>query len=213
MMNLVYSGSAFSALLAMDAPATPPAPASIDTMLQWLGDNTAAMAGYIVLLPLLTYGVGILLKKASPGGAAKFASIPTHIAVLQGVCLLLLIGYKAFIVKQSLTSLPIFVFYLPLLSAGATLWLSSMVAPFEQQPGFERLSGMAIMAGLAFGAFYVLDRMHFFAGFFVLVPIAAVAGIFLALQAVFNLGRKRAGGESTSFDEELKKLRTPGASE
>jgi hypothetical protein len=112
--------------------------------------------------------------------------------VLQGVSVLCVVLYSALFLHKSLLSLNVVVYYLPLLSSGAALAASMYAAPFEAQPGFERLSGLCLMAALAFGAFFVLDRMHFFAGVF--IPLASLLGLFVAISAVFHGALRRVQG-------------------
>lgn len=168
-----------------------PQPYSIDQALATLSFNPAAVLTYLIALPALTFVLGSLLKKTSPRTAAVFATVPTHLAVLQGVSLLLVLGYTAFILRRSLLSVSVVTYYLPLLSSAATLFASQEVSPFEAQPGFERLSGLCVMAAFAFGAFFILDRLHFFAGVAVIVPLAALTAGFVALSAAFQWAGKR----------------------
>lgn len=166
---------------------------SIDSALALMERHPGPLLALLAALPALTGLVGFPLRKASPRAAAVFATVPTHIAVLQGVSLCLVICYSAFFLRKSLLSLNVVTHYLPVLSAAATLALSSQVAPFEAQPGYGRLSGLCVMAGLAFGVFFVLDRLHFFAGVF--VPIASLGALFLSLNGAFRFAFKRLKGE------------------
>lgn len=166
---------------------------SIDSTLALMDRHPGPMLALAAALPGLTAAIGFPLRKISPRGATIFATIPTHLAVLQGVSLCLVICYSAFILRKSLLSLNIVTHYLPVVSSGVTLALSSQVAPFEAQPGYGRLSGLCVMAALAFGVFFVLDRLHFFAGVF--IPLASLGTLFLALNGAFRFAFKRLKGD------------------
>ncbi|MBI3550561.1 MAG: hypothetical protein HY078_16105 [Elusimicrobia bacterium] len=165
---------------------------SIDAGLEALGRHPGPLLGYLAALPVVTVAIGLPVRAASKNAAAVFATIPTHLAVLQGVSVLGVLAYSAFFLHQNLLALNVFVHYAPLLSAVAALAASNAVAPFDAQPGFDRLSGLCMLAALAFGAFFVLDRLHFFAGVF--MSLASLTGIFLGLCAIARLAMKRVRG-------------------
>jgi hypothetical protein len=159
---------------------------SIDRALSLLTQHSVPVLAWLLALPVLTFLFGRAFRKASPRAAALFATVPTHLAVLQGVSVLLVLAYSVLILHTNLLKLNIIVYYLPLASSLATLVFSSKTASFDEQPGFNRLSDLSLMAGLAFSLLFVLDRMNFFAGVVVLVPLAALGGVFVALNALFG---------------------------
>ena len=171
---------------------------SIDSGLEALARHPGPLLAYLAALPAATALLGLLLKMFSKSAAAIFATIPTHLAVLQGVSILGVLAYTSLFLHKSLLSLDVIVYYLPLVSTAATLAASNAAATFESQPGFDRLSGLCLMAALAFGAFFVLDRLHFFVGVF--IPLASFAGIFLALSAVSRLAARKVRGQSSPDD-------------
>lgn len=159
---------------------------SIDRALQLLIWNPGPLLAWLLLLPLATLLLGPLFKRASPRGAALFATVPTHLAVLQGVSVLFVLAYSFLMLRKSLLALNAVVYYLPLVSSAATLAFSARIASFDEQPGFHRLWDLSAMAGLAFALLFILDRMNFFAGVAVIVPVAALGGAFVALNALFG---------------------------
>ena len=171
---------------------------TIDRALHLLSQNPTPVLAWLFALPLATLLLGPLFKKASPRSAALFATVPTHLAVLQGVSLLLVLAYSTLILRKSLLALNVVVYYLPLVSSAATLAFSSKAASFAEQPGFNRLWDLSAMAGVAFALLFILDRMNFFAGVAVIVPFTALAGVFVGLNALF--GRISRRGESAGGD-------------
>lgn len=164
---------------------------SIDAGLMWIAHHPKFVGPLLVGLPVLTALIGFPLKKASPKAARLFLSVPTHIAVLQGVSCAFLLLYAQFILHADLTKINVLTHFIPLFSAGATLWVVSRLATFEELPGFDRLETLALAAGFAFAIFYTLDRLHVFVGLFGLVPWAVLVGLFGGVSALWQ--RMRGG--------------------
>ena len=71
----------------------------------------------------------------------------------------------------------------------ATLVAAWKVQPFDEIPGFDRLSGLMLTAGAAFLVAFILSRLAF--RVFFLARFSTLLGLFVVLFVVFKLGANK----------------------
>ncbi len=117
------------------------------------------MAGMLVLTLGSLIICYALLKSNRHVWAHRFMSIPIYLTTIPGMFYLMILAYLLFFTGSNLLSVPAFYFFPPLWMA-ASLYLYRQFVNFEEVPGFTRLSGMALFAGVAFAAIFVLARLR-----------------------------------------------------
>ncbi len=147
----------------------------------------------MVALPLVSWFGGVLIKKISPKTAANFLSIPVYLAVLPGICTSVALGYLMFFSRTNiLKEVDVLLVGGPIICMVATLFAISRVLCFDRIPGFDRLSGLMITVGVAFGAALFISKLRFFVGFF--ASFTTLIGLFLVLFAVLMMGLSKLKG-------------------
>lgn len=154
---------------------------SFQDMLRAVAPYQAWVLVWLVGLPLLAYAGGRLCCRHSERVAARFLSVPVYLAVLPGTVMLLAVLYRALVVRESLwADFDVLLCFGPILSMGATLFAVRRIMPFARVPGFDRITGLMVLAAGAFGVIYFLDRLHFLVGFF-----SSLTGLFLLFVVAF----------------------------
>lgn len=178
-------------------------PGSLLDLIQQLQRYRGAAALLFLAVPVLTLSLGWTLKRwGSRRACARFLTVPVHLVVLPGVPMALVVAYLLFFARQNLLAgYDAVVFFGPLVSMALTLVASSRLVPFAEVPGFERLSGLMLLSGVAFALTYFLYRMvfrvWFVASFGVLVALFVVAFLLVRLgsRRLFGPTKHRRGAD------------------
>ena len=159
---------------------------TIHDLLQQLARYERALIIGFAALPAATYVVGRILRALSARLMRGWLAAAIYAAVIPGVCMAVVIVYMLFLARANLlTELNVVVHLLPIASMGATLWLASRLAPFDDIPGFNRLRGFMMLVGLSFVAVLFVHktfvRLHFFAS---IEYLLVLFGLFLVAWRV-----------------------------
>jgi amino acid transporter len=165
------------------------------SLIQRLTPYRGLVLAFFVGLPVLTWGLGRLLKRhAQRETCARFLSIPIHLAALPGMLMSLLVAYGLFFSRSNLLNgYDVVFFFLPILSMVLTYLAARDILPIKEIPGTGRLVGWMLLAGLVFTVLLILDRMFF--GILFLASsgmlLVAVALLFLLYKfAMWKVSRK-----------------------
>ena len=139
-----------------------------------LADLFVLLAGYrwpiaIVLAatPVAVWLLGRGLGRYRGRLFARLMSVPVYGVVLPGVFVLLVIGYMLFFSRQNLlTEVDVVLAGVPVLSMAVTLWVIRQFVAFKEIPGFDELSGMVVLALLAFVCLLLVLKLRIFVGVF-----------------------------------------------
>ncbi len=151
------------------------------------------IALFFVGLPIATFLIGLLLRRASRTACGRFLTVPIHLAVLPGVCMSLMTAYLLFFARSNLLAdYDALLFFGPIFCMPAVLFAAGKVLPFDEIPGFDRLSGLMLTAAAAFLTLLILSRfafrIYFFGSFWIL------AAVFLGLFLMFKIGAAKIMG-------------------
>ncbi len=125
------------------------------------------LVNLMILLPLISWGGGIVLKKVSKLTASRFLSVLVYLAVLPGTCCILVMAYLILIARVNvLKDVDLIICAGPIFCMMVTLWAVSKVMSFDEIPGFDRLSGLITVSSVSFMLLFILSRLHIFVGFF-----------------------------------------------
>jgi ABC-type transport system involved in cytochrome c biogenesis permease subunit len=109
-------------------------------------------------------------------------SVMVYLACVPGLFAAVATGYALFFGKENLLDASIVGFFVPVVSMVATLVLIRKNVPFDQVPGFDRLSGLMVMIGACFVIALAIDKTRiwlFFGG--------SIEKLFLLALAIFAL--------------------------
>jgi len=167
---------------------------SLLSMIQALAVYRGSAATIFLALPILTFLIGIGLKRVSARGAGAFLTVPLHVTVLPGVCMSLTVAYLLFFTRDNLlANYDAVLFFGPIACMGLTLLAAWKVMPFDEIPGFDRLSGLMLISAVSFGLTYFVYRMAFRIWFF--SSFETLVGLFLASFVLLKLGTSKMFGE------------------
>jgi len=103
-----------------------------------------------------------------------------------GVLSALLTGYSLFFVKENLLDQNLFVYIIPIVAMGVTLPLIRKNVPFDEVPGFDRLSGLITVIAITFGLALAIYKTRFWVDFG--GSIYVLGGLLVALFALLQWG-------------------------
>ncbi len=151
----------------------------------------------MVAIPLVSYGVGQMLKGVSEKSCGWFLSVMIHLTVIPGICMSLAVCYLMFITRANmLADVDIVLYFGPVLCMAATLVAISKVMRFSDIPGFDRIGGLIMVTGLSFGMVFFLSRLHFMVAAFTSIWTFVIG--FIVFFALIRVGADRIAGKRRS---------------
>lgn len=147
--------------------------------------------GYFLLPPLLAALLGLLQQTTEgPRTALDYIySAFIYLAGIPGTISAVLIAYALFIVRTNLLEVDFLIYFLPVISMGATFYLIGRNTDFDRLPGFERLSGLMMLIGLTFLVVLIIFKLRIFIGFFASIESFLLLGLFLFI--LFKVAAKK----------------------
>jgi hypothetical protein len=167
---------------------------SVLGLIHQLAPYRGIAVGIFLGMPVLTWTVGLLLKRFSRRACAWFLTFPIHLTVVPGMMMTLLVVYVFFFTDSNLLArYDVVLFFGPILAMGLTFIAARKILPFKEIPGSERLGGLMMIMTLAFIVIFVLARMHFATIFRVSPEI--LIGIFVSFFIVLEIGMWKISGK------------------
>ena len=167
---------------------------TVHDVMQWLEQFQAEIGVGLVVLPLLTYILGALMRPCSRPLARYVLAGAIYLAVLPGVSSAVMLLYLLLFVRADvLREAHLILHVLPIGSMLATLWAASRLEKFDDLPGFDRMQGLMLLVGLSFAVLLFIHKMFiglvFFARFEYLLLLLGAFLVFWRL-GVARLFRK-----------------------
>ena len=157
---------------------------------QAVADNPSFLLFYLLLIPMLTFLVGIWLNDNQQAYQIRwFYTVMAYLAAVPGIFALTLNIYLFLFERQSIWSMNLVTQVLPIVSMFFTLFFIKQKLPFEYVPGFEKLTGFLTIMAAAMGIMWFIDRMHIVAITF--IPFQYIAIGFLILLLLIRFGWKK----------------------
>ncbi|NOQ35093.1 MAG: hypothetical protein GQ569_04270 [Methylococcaceae bacterium] len=161
------------------------------TINQWLQNfsSSTILLIYFISLPLLAFMCGFLhqRKNGERGNTRYIYSVLTYLSTIPAAFSATLILYGMFFVRTNLLNVNVLVYFLPLLSAFATLMIISKQAQFSKLPWFDKLSGLLMMLGVTFAILLFIYKTRIFIGFFGSFEYLLVLGIVVFLLLKWSM--------------------------
>ena len=110
--------------------------------------------------PVLTVITGLLHAKETGGTAPwkYFYAVLVYAAVVPGMFSTVLVADAMLFTRESLLNVSLTVYFLPIITMAVTLLVMRRKVNFDDVPGFDRLTGLLVMVGLAFAIVFALSR-------------------------------------------------------
>jgi hypothetical protein len=167
---------------------------SIQELFNYLGLFSKYISIYFIVLPLLAWIISSRHKKYSSKTSSIVLSIIIYYSSIPGIFSLILISYTIFFTHQNLLEVNATLYFLPLISMLATLFIISHYLKINglklnSLPGFKRLSGLLILIAIVFIIVLALYKMRILVGFF--GSLQSLAIIAIALFFIIKWAIKR----------------------
>jgi len=146
--------------------------------------------------PVITYLAGLFHGKDNGGQSPwKYLySVLVYLTCVPGLFAAVATAYALFFGAANLLDASIVGFFIPVVSMVVTLILIRKNVPFDQVPGFDRLSGLMVMIGACFVIALAIDKTRiwlFFGGSIEKLFILALAIFALLKWGSYMLFRKK----------------------
>jgi hypothetical protein len=156
------------------------------------GAHPAVLCAVLLAVPMIAAVVG-LMHQPGAGGRAPWSwtyALLVYAACVPGVGAAVVTGYTLFFTHENLLDKDVLVYFLPIVSMVATLVLVRRAVPFDEVPGFDRLSGLMVAIAVTFGLVLALRRT--FIGIVFVGSLARLAVFGAALIALLQWGLRAA---------------------
>ncbi len=140
---------------------------SIDQLITLIGQQRTLLFAFFLAVPLLALLCGLCQRRG--GGRSAFDYLDSalvYLAAVPGMFAAVLTFYALFILHANLLKVDALVYFMPILSMGATLWLIARRRSLEPLPGFGRIWGLMLLLALVCILVLLLYRLRFVVGFF-----------------------------------------------
>jgi len=165
-------------------------------LIQLAGQHALALVALFLVPPLASWLLGQMHERGR-GGVAPWNhlyAVLVYLACVPGMFAAVITAYTLFFSRENLLDANLLVYFLPIVSMVATLIFIRKNVPFDEVPGFDRLSGLMVMVGCSFAAALAIQKTNiwiFFGGSIEKLFILA-AGIFALLKwGTYTLFRQR----------------------
>jgi len=167
---------------------------TIQDMIDALSAYSWVFLAVFVATPVVAYGYGRVARgvegQESPhkyvyAALVYFASIP-------GIFGAVLTAYTLFILRSSLLEVDVIIYFAPIASMAATLFIIGKNVELDELPGFERLYGLLIVLTVTFAFMFMVLQTRIF--IFFGAPLVILLLICLALFLVLKWGLAKLTG-------------------
>jgi len=169
---------------------------TVRDLIQLAGRHPLVLVAAFVVPPLLAWLLGQMHERGR-GGTTPWKylyAVLVHLACVPGMFAAVITAYTLFFSHENLVDADLLVYFLPILSMIATLVFIRKNVPFDEVPGFDRLSGLMVMVGCSFAVALAIQKTNiwlFFGGSIEKLFLLA-AGIFALLKwGTYTLFRRR----------------------
>jgi hypothetical protein len=155
-------------------------------LIQSSGQHWVPLCSTLVAVPIVSILLGMTHRRGDGGNAPwKFGySILVYLACIPGIFASVLTAYSLFFSNENLLDANLLIYFLPITTMIVTLVAIRKRVPFEQVPGFDRLSGLMVLLGCSFAIALALHKTRLFIGFFGSAGMlfALAAGVFVIMR-------------------------------
>ncbi len=159
---------------------------TLQQLFDYLTIHPSLVVFFVLSIPLTALVAGWLGKGEGHLSPWSYLyCILAYLAVVPGMFAVILNVYFFLFERQAIMQTNIYTQILPIVVMVVTLWLIKRNVPFELIPGFDRISGLAMIAFTVLGLMWILDRTHIiaitFMPFYYVLIMLAVAFIVIRI--------------------------------
>jgi hypothetical protein len=153
-------------------------------LIQLAGQHPLLLVVAFVVPPLLAWLLGQMHERGR-GGHTPWRyvyAVLVYLTCVPGMFAGVITAYTLFFSRENLLDANLLVYFLPIVSMVATLIFIRKSVSFAEVPGFDRLSGLMVMAGCSFAIALAIQKTNiwiFFGG--------SIEKLFLLAAGVFAL--------------------------
>lgn len=152
--------------------------------------------GVLIALPILALVIGQYVGKNPPKGNIHYVySVLVYAVSIPGMLSLAACIHLFFVDDGDFMKVDMLVYFLPIIVMVTTLSIINRTLPLSQIPGFGRISGLLMIAGVLGLIIFFLNRTFFgvvfFGGFLNLLAMFAVLVVVFVVGSHFLFRRKK----------------------
>lgn len=160
---------------------------TLQQLFNHIADNPMVVIVFFIMLPLAALAVNALTSKSDDLDIWKYVySAMVFMASIPGIFAITLIAYSFIFLRQSLLQVNLIVYFLPIVSMVATLFIINQRVLLKNIPGFRKITGLLMLIFVTFVAMFIIDRTRIFV--LVSASIWQIVMLFIGLFMVFRLG-------------------------
>ncbi|HMS28732.1 MAG TPA: hypothetical protein PKD32_02660 [Saprospiraceae bacterium] len=138
----------------------------------WVQQNPSFLWIYFLGIPALAFLAGVFAKdEAYLSPWKNLYSFLIYAVTIPGIFAVTLNVYFFFFERRSIMDSDLLIQVFPILSMIFTLWLIRRQVDLDYIPGFDKLSGLAMIIGIILTMMWVLDRTHIYSISFMPFPV------------------------------------------
>lgn len=160
---------------------------TIDDLIRAASQHAWIVLALFVAPPVLTASIGLVHRTPERGAATPYRHLYCGIiyaVTFPGMLAAALTGYGIFFLRADLRTVPLLLYFLPIVSMTVTWALMRRQVDLDSVPGFQRLSALMLGMALCFGLAFAVNRMFFGVLFF-----GSLWGLFFVAIAIFVVFR------------------------
>lgn len=158
-------------------------------LINLFSENQYYVLAYFGVILVSGAFVTLAVNKENIGNLKYFMSFLVYAVAIPGILAILLLLYQLLMLRASLLNVSIIAYFVPIVAMIGTLLLLNRKVKLEKLPGFQRLSGLAILIAIAFIIIFILQRTYF--GVLILGSFAQVLLVFGVLLVILRIGAKK----------------------
>ncbi len=152
-----------------------------------IGDNPTAVVLYFAFVPIAATVVSIGSGKEGHMSPWTYLfSGLIYLSCVPGILAFVLTVYTFLFERKSILQMDLLVYFLPIISMAATLFIVRRKVDLRYIPGFSQLSGLLLMLMATFVVMLVFQKIRLLGIFF--LSTSTLVGLFLGLFGLFMFG-------------------------
>lgn len=151
---------------------------TIQNLIDWFSENQYIVLGYFGAILVVSILVVLVANKKNIGSLKYVMSVLVYGVTVPGILAFILTLYSLLMLKTSLLNVSVVSYFVPVIAMVLTLFILSKKVHMRDIPGFNKLSSLMVMIGIAFSIVFVLQKTYFgvlfIGGFTQLIIVFAV---------------------------------------
>jgi len=162
---------------------------TIQDLIDWFSQNQNFTLGYFAII-LITALLTIVVVNQNNIKTLKYVlSAIVYAVTIPGVLAILLLLYALLMQRTNILNVSVITYFVPIIAMIITLIVLNKKISMSQIPGFDKLSSLLIMIGIAFSIVFVLQKTYF--GVLFIGGISQLFIVFIILLIILKVAWSR----------------------